>query len=189
MEMGRVPPKLDRPIAVVPGSGDPFGLGVGWAAGFTFAGRAIAVSTPCNGMQDDSVNIQNAIISAATNGGGVVQLPSGTCLLVNSLSMRSNVVLQGAGKNSTILKYQSNYPIYSQGSDLVGLRNFTLVNGGTAVEGLIWKQNTRSFFQNIKIESGASRQLYLTGNQNFIVTQTDFVQGGSARRAESVSFQ
>jgi len=93
--------------------------------------------------------------------------------------MKSNVVLQGAGKNDTILKYQSNYPIYSQGSDLVGLRNFTLVNGGTALEGLIWKQNTRSFFQNIKVESGVSRQLYLTGNQNFIVTQTDFVQGGS----------
>ena len=50
---------------------------------------------------------------------------------------------------------------------------------GRRLEGLIWKQNTRSFFQNIKIESGVSRQLYLTGNQNFIVTQTDFVQGGS----------
>jgi hypothetical protein len=176
---GTGPVQVDRPIAVVLGSGDPFGLGVGWAAGFTFSGRAIAVSTPCNGIADDSVNIQNAIVSAATNGGGVVVLPSGTCLLVNSLSMRSNVVLQGAGKNNTILKYQSNYPIYSQGSDLVGLRNFTLVNGGAALEGLIWKQNTRSFFQNIKVESGVSRQLYLTGNQNFIVTQTDFVQGGS----------
>ena len=175
---GTGPAELDRHIAVVPGSGDRFGLGIGWAAGFTFSGRTITVSTPCNGSQDDSGNIQNSINSAA-NGGGVVQLPSGTCLLGNSLTMKSNVVLQGAGKDSTILKYQSNYPIYSQGSDLVGLRNFTLVNGGTAIEGLIWKQNTRSFFQNIKIESGVSRQLYLTGNQNFIVTQTDFVQGGS----------
>ena len=175
---GTGPAELDRHIAVAPGSGDRFGLGIGWAAGFTFSGRTITVSTPCNGSQDDSGNIQNSINSAA-NGGGVVQLPSGTCLLGNSLTMKSNVVLQGAGKDSTILKYQSNYPIYSQGSDLVGLRNFTLVNGGTAIEGLIWKQNTRSFFQNIKIESGVSRQLYLTGNQNFIVTQTDFVQGGS----------
>jgi hypothetical protein len=175
---GTGPAQLDRPITVVPGSGDPFALGVGWAAGFTFSGRTIAVSTPCNGSQDDSRNIQNSIDFAAS-GGGVVQLPSGTCLLANSLSMRSNVVLQGAGKNNTILKYKSNYPIYSQGSDLVGLRNFTLMNGGTAPEGLIWKQNTRSFFQNIKVESGVSRQLYLTGNQNFIVTQTDFVQGGS----------
>jgi len=175
---GTGPAELDRHIAVAPGSWDRFGLGIGWAAGFTFSGRTITVSTPCNGSQDDSGNIQNSINSAA-NGGGVVQLPSGTCLLGNSLTMKSNVVLQGAGKDSTILKYQSNYPIYSQGSDLVGLRNFTLVNGGTAVEGLIWKQNTRSFFQNIKIESGVSRQLYLTGNQNFIVTQTDFVQGGS----------
>ena len=170
--------QLDRTITVVSGSGDPFDLGVGWAAGFTFSRRTITVNTPCNGSQDDSTNIQNAINSAA-NGGGVVQLPSGTCLLVNSLTMKSDVVLQGAGKDGTILKYESNYPIYSQGSDLVGLRNFTIVNGGSTLEGVLWKQNTRSFFQNIKIEMGVSHQLYLTGNQNFIVTQTDFIQGGS----------
>jgi hypothetical protein len=169
---------LDRVISVVAGSGDPFSLGVGWGAGFTFAGHVITVSTPCNGTVDDSANIQNAINLAAQTG-GVVQLPSGTCLLANTLTMQSNVVLQGAGKDTTTLKYQSNYPIWSQGADLVGIRNFTLVNANSTIEGLLWKQNTRSFFQNVKIEEGVSHQLYLTGNQNFVVMQSDFVQSGS----------
>jgi hypothetical protein len=171
--------QLQRIIAVVSGSGDPFSLGLGWAAGFTFSGRIIPVSTPCNGSQDDSSNIQSAIINAAARGGGVVQLPAGTCRLANTLTMHSRVVLRGAGKDVTTLEYQSNHPIYAEGSDLVGLQNFTLVNAGLVVDGLIWKQNTRSFFQNIRVQSGFSHQLYLTGNRNFLVTGSEFIQGGS----------
>lgn len=169
---------LDRVITVVAGSGDPFSLGVGWGAGFTFAGKVTTVSTPCNGTADDSGNIQNAI-NLAAKAGGVVQLPPGRCVLANTVTMQSNVVLQGAGKTATILNYKSNYPIWSQGADLVGIRNFTLVNANSTVEGLLWKQNTRSFFQNVSIEEGVSHQLYLTGNQNFVVTQTNFAQAGS----------
>jgi hypothetical protein len=180
--------QLDRTITVVSGSGDPLNLGVGWAAGFTFSVRIIPVNTRCNGSQDDSLNIQNAINAAAPGGGGVVQLPAGTCLLANTLTLQSHVVLRGAGKDVTILKYQSNYPIYAEDSDLVGLQNFTLVNAGPAIEGLIWKQNTRSFFQNLKIESGFSHQLYLTGNQNFLVTGSDFIQGGSINQQNPYLF-
>jgi hypothetical protein len=170
--------QLDRTIRVVAGSGDPLGLGVGWAAGFTFAGHTVAVITPCNGTSDDSANIQSAI-NTASSSGAIVALPAGTCRLASSLTMRSNVVLQGAGKTATLLRYESNYPISSQGQDLVGLRNLTLVNAGSAAEGLIWQSNTRSFFQNVAIQEGVSRQLFLTGNLNFVVMQTDFTQGGS----------
>jgi len=179
--------QLDRNIQIVSGSGDPFNLGVGWGAGFTFSGNVIPVQTPCNGSQDDSANIQN-VINSVPSSGGVVQLPAGTCILANTLTMKSNVVLQGAGKDVTVLKYQSNYPIYAEGFDSVGLRNFTIVNIGSVVEGVIWKQNTRSFFQNIKIETGFSHQLYLTGNQNFVVTQTDLVQGGSVNQQNPYLF-
>jgi len=175
---GSGPVQLDRQISVVTGSGDPLSLGVGWAAGFTFSGRILNAVTPCNGSTDDSVNIQNAINSVAGSG-GIVQLPGGTCRLANSLTMRSNVVLQGAGIDVTTLRYESNYPIYSQGSDLVGLRDFTLVNAGTTQEGPIWKQNTRSFFQRIKIDMGTSRQLFFTSNQNFVVSNCVFIQRGS----------
>jgi hypothetical protein len=175
---GSGPVQLDRQISVVTGSGDPLSLGVGWAAGFTYSGRVLNVMTPCNGSTDDSATIQNAINSAAGSG-GIVQLPRGTCRLANSLTMRSNVILQGAGIDVTTLRYESNYPIYSQGSDLVGLRDFTLVNAGATQEGPIWKQNTRSFFQRIKIDMGTSRQLFFTGNQNFVVSNCVFLQRGS----------
>src|ERR1700680_2643643 len=49
---GTGPVQLDRTINVVSGSGDPFGLGIGWAAGFTFAGDVIPVRTPCDGTKD-----------------------------------------------------------------------------------------------------------------------------------------
>ena len=176
---GTGPAQLDRPISVVSGSGDPFGLGVGWGGEFAFSSHTISVNTPCNGSQDDSSNIQNAINSASAQGGGVVILPAGNCMLANSLGMASNVVLQGAGKDVTFLYYYSNYPIWAQGLALVGLTDFTLVNANSTVEGLHWQFNTGSFFQNIKINTGLSHQLYLAGNVNMIVTQTDFIQGGS----------
>jgi hypothetical protein len=170
--------QLNRPITVVSGSGDPIGLGVGWGAGFTFAGRTLKVSTPCNGTYDDTANIQAAINSAAS-GGGVVQLPAGTCHLAKSIMMKSKVVLRGAGKDVTTVKYDSDYPIYSKGADLVGLEDFTVTNSGSAQEAPLWQQNTRSFILRVKIDIGISRQFFLTNNTNFVVADTDFVQRGS----------
>jgi hypothetical protein len=170
--------RLDRPVSVVAGTGDAFSLGVGWGAGFDFASRVIQVSTPCNGASDDSGNIQNAINNAA-GAGGVVQLPSGTCVLNNGLGLRSRVVLKGAGKDATVLRYNSNYPVSALDLDLVGLQDLSLVNSGPVQEGTIWKHNTRSFFLRVRIDQGVSRQMYFTDNVNFVVTQTDFIQRGS----------
>lgn len=175
---GTGPATLDRTISVVAGSGDPFVLGVGWGAEFTFAGNVVQVNTACNGSGDDSVSIQDAI-NSIPSGGGVVQLPAGTCVLANSLTLHSGVVLAGAGNNATTIKYQSNYPISAQNSDLVGVRNLTLTNSGSAVQGLIWQYNTRSFLQNVTINMGSTYQLFLTNNQNFVVTGSSFIQGGS----------
>jgi hypothetical protein len=170
--------QLDRKIAVVSGSGDPLALGVGWGAGFKFAGNAMKVNTPCNGSQDDTGAIQ-AAISSVPGSGGVVQLPSGTCRVTRSLGMKSNVVLQGAGKDRTILRYEVNYPIVAQGFDLVGIEDLSFVNSGAATQGPLWKQNTRSFIQRVKIDMGVSGQLFLTNNTNMVVSQTDFIQRGT----------
>ncbi len=170
--------QLDRKITVVSGSGDPLALGVGWGAGFKFAGNVIKVNTPCNGTQDDTSAIQ-AAISSASGSGGVVQLPAGTCRLTNTLTMKSNVVLQGAGKDITILKYGANYPIFAQNCDLVGIRDLSIVNSGAATQGPLWEQNTRSFIQRVKIDMGVSQQLFFTNNINLVVSQTDFIQRGT----------
>jgi len=175
---GTGPAQLDRKITVVAGSGDPMALGVGWGAGFGFAGNVIKVNTPCNGTQDDTGAILAAISSVPASG-GLVQLPSGTCRVTRTLAMKSNVVLQGAGKDVTILRYEANYPINAQGADLVGIEDFTMVNSGAATQGPLWMQNTRSFIQRVKIEMGVTQQLFFTDNVNFVVSQTDFIQAGT----------
>ena len=74
-----------------------------------------------------------------------MQLPAGNCLLVKSLTMRSDVVLQGRGKNVTFLRYESNYPIWAMNLDLVGLRNLTLANTGSAVQGALVDAQQQKF--------------------------------------------
>ena len=181
--------RLDRPLSVVAGGGaDPFGLGVGWANGFAAsAGNSIdaardprlAQKAVCNGSRDDTAALQAAIELAAANGGGVVQVPAGRCRLASGLSLRSKVVVQGAGKGATELVYESNYPVWAMSVDLTGLRNLTLTNAGGATEGMLLKQNTRLFLQNVRVNLGTSRQMYLTGNRQFAVLNSEIVQAGS----------
>ncbi len=186
---GSGPAPLDRTLEVtVSGSGDPFQLGVGWGAGFAaIAGSVINASTDsrlpsrmtCDGQHDDSPAIQAAIELAAAAGGGVVQLPVGTCRMAGGMNLRSRVVIQGAGKASTQLVYESNYPLFGVNLDLAGIRNLTLSNSGSASEGPLLKNGTRLFMQNVRVQLKTSRQMYLTGNRHFVVANCDFEQGGS----------
>jgi hypothetical protein len=180
---------LDRTIdVVVDGSGDPFGLGVGWGAAFsTISGRSINAATDnrlaqkvvCNGRTDDSGAVQAAIELAAANGGGVVRLPAGRCRMVGGMALRSRVVVQGAGKAATELVYESNYPVFGINLDLAGIGNLTLTNAGSASEGPLLKDSTRVFMQNLRVRLMTSRQMYLTGNRHFVVANSDFEQSGS----------
>ncbi len=175
---GTGPVMLERTISVVSGTGDPFALGVGWGAGFTFASRTINAKAACDGSQDDSANIQLAIDTVSVSG-GVVVLPAGTCRVAKTINLSSHVVLKGAGKDVTILRYESNYPVSARGADLVGLSDLTLVNSGAVIEGPTWQNNSRSFLLRVKIDMGVSRQLFFTSNSNFAVAECDFIQRGS----------
>lgn len=185
---GSGPATLDRTVqTLATGSGDPFGLGVGWAAGFSaFANSFVDVAsdprlsqhTVCNGSTDDSGAINGAIALAASSGGGVVRLPAGNCRLIGRINLASNVVVQGAGMSSTQLVYDSNYAFAGQNIDLAGLRNLTLTNSGAAVEGPLLKNSTRVFLQNVSIQLNVSRQMYLSGNQNIAIENCSFVQTG-----------
>ena len=180
---------LDRRIeAVATGSGDPFALGVGWGAGFApFAGRTVDAASDtrlaqkmvCDGRRDDSPALQAAIELAAASGGGVVRLPAGRCRMLGGMELRSRVVVQGAGKDSTELLYESNYPLFGQGLDLAGVRDLSLTNAAGAGEGPLLKDSRRVFLQNLRVKLGTSRQMYLTGNRNFVVSGCDFEQTGS----------
>ena len=183
---GTGPATLDRSVqTLASGSGDPYGLGVGWAAAYTPLTKTtvnaatdsrLAQRTTCDGSTDDAPAIQAAIDLAAGNGGGTVVLPAGSCRLVGRMSLRSNVVVQGAGKTATVLTYDADYPFLAAGIDLAGVRNLTLVNSGASGEGPQLKDSTRVVLQNLRIVLNTSRQMYLSGNHQFAFQGSDIVQ-------------
>jgi hypothetical protein len=183
---GSGPSILDRQVEVVTGMrGDPFALGVGWGAGFSeIATRIINAGNDarlkhrvvCNQTVDVTAAIQSAIDLTAASGGGVVQLPSGTCRLAGSLKLKSRVVLQGAGKDRTLLKYEADYPLWGRGVDLSGVRELTLMNTRGKLESPLLQKSTRVFFQNVKFLLGGGIQMFLTQNRNFVVSGVEFIQ-------------
>ena len=188
---------FDTTVPVVAGgTGDPFALGVGWASNFAvIAGRSIDASKDarlaarmvCDGVKDDSQALQAALLFASRNGGGVVQLPAGTCRIASSVQLLSNVVLQGAGKDRTVIRYDfSNFPIYGYSMDLAGIRNLTFTNAGTGTMGPMIMESTRVFMQGVKMNLGANGMFWGYNNKNFVITQSDFLQTGSASAANLV---
>ena len=130
-------------------------------------------------MTDDSWAIESAVIQAAKDGGGIVQLPPGVCRIKSTVNLASRVILKGMGQNSTTLRYEGNYPIYAYGFDLVGMQDLKLLNAGSVQEGAIWQHNTRSFIRRVAIAMGVSRQWYLTFNRDFVVDENVITQMGS----------
>ena len=176
---GGGPVPLSQPAQVDAGSGDPLGLGVGWGAGFSFGQTVVQARAACNGTTDDASAIESGIVAAAAKGGGIVQLPAGTCRITKTINLASRVVLKGAGQTATTLKYEGNYPIYASGYDLVGLQDLQLTNSGPVQEGLIWVKNTRSFIKRVGFNMGVSRQWFLTSNRDFVFDSNSIVQTGS----------
>ena len=182
---------LDVTVPVVAGgSGDPFALGVGWASNFaSIATRVIdatkdarlAAKVACDGTKDDAPAIQAALILASRTSGGVVQLPIGTCRIASAMQLFSNVVLQGAGKDRTVLRYDFNSPpVYGSSMDLAGIRNLTFTNIGAGALGPSLSGSTRVFVQGVKMNLGANGMFWGYNNKNFVVTQSDMLQMGNA---------
>ena len=177
---------LDRKIQVNVGySGDPFSLGIGWGADFSkvYSRTFNAVSDVrlskkvlCNEVVDDTTSLQLAIDQVSALGGGVLQLPPGTCRLLGSLKLKSKVVIQGAGKERTYIKYEGNYPLWGRGIDLFGLRELTLINIGGPIESPLLEDSTRVFLQDVKFILDGGKHMFLTNNKNFAVINSEFIQ-------------
>lgn len=188
---GTGPSLLERPLTAFSGAGnDPFGLGVGWGNAFSslaarpvLAAREARLAHPlrCNGVQDDTPALQEAINMAHAAGGGVVSLPEGLCRLAGSVQLKSQVVLQGAGKGRTVLAYEANYPLLGRNISLAGLRNFTLRNLAGNIESALMQDSERVFFQNIAFEIHGGVQMFLTGNRHFVIDSCDFMQPRNPR--------
>ncbi len=170
---------LAASTSIEKGSGDPLSLGVGWAAGFDFVDHVIVAQVLCDGTTDVTEPIEAAVRKAASDGGGVVLLPDGTCRVGGTVKLASKVVLRGAGQNRTVLVYQANYPIQVTGADLVGLQDLQLRNGGDVQEGMMWRDNTRSVIQRVTLDMQKSRQWFLTSNRDIIFDNNTIIQTDS----------
>ena len=170
---------LDRTIVVVNPGVDVFGLGVGWAGGFEhIAARVTLLSSHanCNGQVDDVPSVQAAIDALFNAGGGILRLPSGVCRFAGSVKLRSKVVLQGAGKDKTVIQYEGNYPIAGRGVDLAGVADLTLRNIRGGIESPLMQKSSRVFFKNVRFELGGGKHMFLTENVDFVVSNSEIIQ-------------
>lgn len=74
------------------------------AAGGGASGYATqVVAAPTGVAATDTSNIQNALNTAGTAGGGIVQLREGTYVINNTLTLPNKVTLQGQGRDATTI--------------------------------------------------------------------------------------
>ena len=166
---------LDRDIDIRSGGKDLYGVGVGWAGAFAALPETVRNVT-CSGVQDDTPGIQAAVDRVAASGGGVVQLPAGACQLAGSIQLRSRVVLQGAGKDQTTLRYSHSYALFGRALDLVAVRNLSMENTAGLIESPLLQNSTRVLLQNLRFALGGGIHMYLTGNRNMAVEDCDISQ-------------
>jgi hypothetical protein len=113
-----------------------------------------------DGTTDDTVAIQGAIDAAETAGGGTVYFPAGIYKLTNTVNLKANVRLQGAGRRVTYLKQftnskkclaQSNTSYYNDMSDI----SFT-VNAGVTGATLVQLEGGSTNIQNCNFVGAAT---------------------------------
>ncbi len=80
-----------------------FNLHFAFAQGNTAGNAVLATSygVLCNGVANDTVAINNALLSA---GGRTINFPSGTCLYTGGGILSDGTVLVGAGRNATVIR-------------------------------------------------------------------------------------
>jgi len=175
---------LPREIAIAEQPpGNPFNLPVAWASAFTPVAQVVvnAATDPrltakalCNGTSNDAPAIQQALLLAQRLGGGVVQLPAGTCRISSSLQLFSKVVLQGGGKNQTFLHYDVDTPVYAANLDLSGIRQLSFINLGAASIAPSFRDSRRFFLQSVRFDLKTSRALFFHRMRNAAVLDSDF---------------
>ena len=87
-----------------------------------------------NSFTNDLPKLQKLIDKASLRGGGIVYLPAGQYRLNDTLQLRSNIILRGAGRENTILFYGGGKSNKKKGRWLISARyiNFTGLEDLTA---------------------------------------------------------
>ena len=183
---GTGPSTLDRPIEITSrGERDSFNIGVGWAMAFsnidqkkinTLNDDRLNKKVLCDGKSDDTSAIQMAVDLASKMGGGIVQLQAGVCRVAGTIILRTGVVLQGQGKNSTFIRFESNYPIWAKNIDLSGIKDLALTNVAGWIENPIIQNSSRFFIKDVIFDLGGGNQMFVTANKNIAIINCEFIQ-------------
>ncbi|SNC77537.1 Por secretion system C-terminal sorting domain-containing protein [Hymenobacter gelipurpurascens] len=188
--------KVDQVVKAVASGTDYFQLGVGWAAKLNFYNNVYNVRSDSrltlkatgDGVANDQPAIQAAIDKASAAGGGIVYLPAGTFKLVYNgigLNMRSRVVLQGAGKGQTFIKFgygtfsNDKWGLMWSSTTQAGLADLTIQNVNESTN---WINNmtgsgTEVFMQRINFDLSTGDWLWWANSNKMVIANSDFKQG------------
>lgn len=197
--------KAEKSILARTGGTDNWDLRVGWAADYDFYNNVYNVKTDPrlslratgNGSTDDQAAIQNAIDTAARAGGGVVYLPAGTyklALQTDTLGMKmaSRVVVQGAGRDSTIINYGygampsvGGFAVeWPNNTSVAGIADLTIHNaneqGNWKSTMQAWGKVSEIFMQRIKFDLDSSEGFYLGNIDKLVIENSIFNQSYNA---------
>ncbi|WP_162268259.1 PA14 domain-containing protein [Hymenobacter sp. PAMC 26628] len=188
---------VDQPIKAVDGGTDYFNLGVGWAGKINFYANVYNVQTDGrlgkkakgNGGANDQPAIQAAMDQAAADGGGVVYLPAGTYKLAHDggagLLMRNRVVLRGAGKDQTVIKFgygnvsPDRWGVIWDGTQQGGLADLTIINvndSGQYIQNMTGS-GTEVFMQRVRFDLNTGDWLWLGNSNKLVIANSDITQG------------
>lgn len=185
---GLAPTTAEQMLEILPGTGRSiFGGQAGWLEIFApLLGRVASVD--CSGQRPVAQAIQAQANLLAQNGGGVIELSQGVCVLDDGVSLPSNIVVQGAGQNATELLYQTDYPLSIEQKQAIAIRNLALTNAGGASEGPILHKSSFVLLQNVTMNFGTQRQSFFDANNNILVTGCIFNQTGSMNQQSPYLF-
>ena len=191
--------RMPQSLTAVTAGQDYFQLGVGWAPKLDFYRNVYNVKTDSrlnlkvigDGVANDHDAIQAAIDRASADGGGVVYLPAGTYMLRHNyfdyLFMRDRVVVQGAGKDQTILKFGYQLDVshmgvqFYPGTNLSGLADMSLINidnnGSRSMGNMRANYVSEVFFQRIRFDLNRGDQMELDNCDKLVIANSDFTQG------------
>ena len=198
--------RVEQPLLAVPAGLDYFQLGVAWAAKLNFYQNVYNIRTDArltqkavgDGIANDLPALQAAVDRASADGGGVVLLPAGAYKLAlnagGGLYMRNRVVVQGAGKDLTTLRfgYNAQAPGWSadghwgliwdntKQSGLADLAMLNVDNAGNFYNNMTGA-GSELFMQRIRFDLNLGSWLYWNNSSKVVISNSTFTQGVDAK--------
>ncbi|GAB3641450.1 hypothetical protein GCM10027423_20860 [Spirosoma arcticum] len=187
---------MDDTLLAIHSNPDTYEIGLAWSAYYTtiMTTNRYNVKTDSrlntkavgDGIVNDHAAIQSAMNLAGSNGGGVVYLPAGTYKCEDSgfvgLDIPTNIVLQGAGKTSTIVTYGTGPRVEkftgSYQKLTIGICDLTMkcIDTSGAYAAGLFDQVKNIFFKNVRWELQRGARLEVINCKKVAIINCEFFQ-------------